>query len=1035
MSVLGGRYWGPSTPEDAKVNLTSPSQASLLLARINDRARAKKAAQANVTNNPSSEVQQNGKIHVKLEEAIQQPKDVEASIDTFLKGMRNASGKVELENSITHDDETGGKIRKKDKKKKDNNADMTLMTKENITVKVEQCEVSEKMDREKEVQKEKYDYPNGTIKNEENEHPNAKELLGSRKKKKQKKHKVIGEFISEVEKRTVDLEAANDGEISSCYSEKHTSKKRKRDKEPQEVIIKAEVSESNDSSHPDDKEGANISKKKKKKGKLNLGNFEENGDTRDDSVKNYLHTPVSVKMEISDKGFDEESKVNDENGFSEIVQSKRKKKKNIKEMVVNSSTELSLPSIVDNNNPPEEELDNTNPPVEEVSNNNPPEEEVGSSNPPEEEANDSNPPEEELDNTNPPEEEVGNNNPPEEEVGSSNPPEEEANDSNPPEEEAAYEIPRKKNKKKRNELKTSEVVEEEATQEIADAPCNEEKSKKKGKRIKKGHQEMEKEIGFTLLKKVGHVKKEKLHRTLPHWLAHPTHLSRNLQEGVGAGLNIVGGLADWLKRKLEGNKITHFFPVQCAVIPELLASAGPITTRYRPRDICVSAPTGSGKTLAFVLPILQALYGRTVPKIRALVLLPVQELAHQVYLEFMKYNGGGVKVGLAAGHKNFKKEQAELVSEDYRGHHCRVDILVATPGRLADHLTHTPGLDFSALRYLVLDEADRMLATEGGEWVARIERAVSSHISSARDSSSLYASPPPHRLLFSATLSHDPEQLQHFTLHHPRLFTVARPNSYLGVTKTDGVIEGKYVRPAELLEEYVMVEEEVKPLLLHHLISGRAGLEGVWQRVLIFTNSLHATHRLAVLLSYLAPDRSVAEFSSSTRKVKNGPKVVSQFKAGKIDILVSSDAMARGLDIPGVEYVVSYDVTSVNNYVHRIGRTARAGKPGTALSLVTKDTLREFKAACRGGEDVRELAVTTEELEPYEEKYTAALAKLKELLKEEEQLKRKVLEEGAQKKNAGRQGKAKGKQNNNGRKPIKRLQNHLNHFRKPFKLR
>ncbi|KAK4295716.1 hypothetical protein Pmani_031743 [Petrolisthes manimaculis] len=959
MSILGGRYWGPSTPEDAKVNLTSPSQASLLLARINDRARAKKAAQANVTNNPSSEVQQNGKIHVKSEEVIQQPKDVEASIDTFLKGMRNASGKVELENSITYDDETGGKIRKKDKKKKDNNADMTLMTKENITVKVEQSEVREKMDREKEVEKEKYDYPNVTIKNEDNEHPNAKELFSSRKKK-QKKHKVISDFISEVKKRTVDLEAANDGDISSCYSEKHTSKKIKRDKEPQDVIIKAEVSERDDSSHLDDKEGVNISKQKKKKGKLNFGHFEENGDTRDDSVKDCLHTPVSVKMEISENKFDEESIVNDENGFSEIVQSKRKKKKKIKEMLVNSSTELSLPSIVDNNNPPEEELDNNNIP----------------------------------------EEEAGNNSPPEEEADDSNPPEKEADYSNPPEEEAAYEIPRKKKKKKINELKSIEVVEEEATQEIANAPCNEEKSKKKGKRIKKGHQEMEKEIGFTLLKKIGHVKKEKLHRTLPHWLAHPTHLSRDLQEGVGAGLNIVEGLADWLKRKLEGNKITHFFPVQCAVIPELLASAGPITARYRPRDICVSAPTGSGKTLAFVLPILQALYGRTVPKIRALVLLPVQELAHQVYLEFMKYNGGGVKVGLAAGHKNFKKEQAELVSEDYRGHHCRVDILVATPGRLADHLTHTPGLDFSALRYLILDEADRMLATEGGEWVARIERAVSSHTSSARDSSSLYASPPPHRLLFSATLSHDPEQLQHFTLHHPRLFTVARPNSYLGVTKTDGVIEGKYVRPAELLEEYIMVEEEVKPLLLHHLISGRAGLEGVWQRVLIFTNSLHATHRLAVLLSYLAPDRSVAEFSSSTRKVKNGPKVVSQFKAGKIDILVSSDAMARGLDIPGVEYVVSYDVTSVNNYVHRIGRTARAGKPGTALSLVTKDTLREFRAACRGGEDVRELAVTTEELEPYEEKYTVALAKLKELLKEEEQLKRKVLEEGAQKKTA-----------------------------------
>lgn len=95
---------------------------------------------------------------------------------------------------------------------------------------------------------------------------------------------------------------------------------------------------------------------------------------------------------------------------------------------------------------------------------------------------------------------------------------------------------------------------------------------------------------------------------------------------------------------------------------------------------------------------------------------------------------------------------------------------------------------------------------------------------------------------------------------------------------------GQYVRPAELLEEYVVVEEEVKPLVLHHVITGRAGVEGVWQKVLIFTNSISATHRLAVLLSYLAPDRTVAEFSSSMRNHKDRRRILAQFKAGKIDM-------------------------------------------------------------------------------------------------------------------------------------------------------
>ncbi|PBC27419.1 ATP-dependent RNA helicase [Apis cerana cerana] len=360
------------------------------------------------------------------------------------------------------------------------------------------------------------------------------------------------------------------------------------------------------------------------------------------------------------------------------------------------------------------------------------------------------------------------------------------------------------------------------------------------------------------------------------------------------------------------------------------------------RDTCVSAPTGSGKTLAYVLPIIQILQSRLVPKVRCLVVVPVQELATQVYKVFVTYTSHtNLKVGLLSGASIFHEEQKNILKETTRGEYISiVDIIIATPGRLIDHILKTPGFSLNDLQFLIIDEADK-----AADW---LEYLPDPHY--RRPRLTLFnlhsCEVPAQKLLFSATLSQDPEKLNRLGLFQPILFTsvlVTDKDDDINLDKEIGYRNfiGRYTSPKELKEQAIECATEYKPAALYHIIINN----DVIPKTLIFTNSGETTHRLTILLQSLLSEKNIIIGELSAQLVsKEREKILNKFINGKIQILICSDALARGVDIPDVQLVVSYDLPKhINGYIHRAGRTGRAGKSGTAISILTPKQVGIFK--------------------------------------------------------------------------------------------
>lgn len=322
-------------------------------------------------------------------------------------------------------------------------------------------------------------------------------------------------------------------------------------------------------------------------------------------------------------------------------------------------------------------------------------------------------------------------------------------------------------------------------------------------------------------------------------------------------------------------------PIQRQAIPIVLSG----------RDVLGCAETGTGKTAAFLLPIIQRLSETARPGLRVLVLAPTRELALQIHENYTALNRvKNNRSVIAIGGANIRTQLADLRR---RG----AAVLIATPGRLLD-LIERGAVQLSTLEVLVLDEADRMLDMG---FLPAIRRVLAL-LPSKRQT-----------LLFSATMSASIEQLARSTTKDPKLVEVS----------TRG-------RAAKLVEQiaYHVPQESKTTLLLDLLEKERAPFE----RVLIFTRTRRGAERLSHVLR--AREHSVRRIHAD-RSQSQREEALRAFSEGRARVLVATDIAARGLDINAVSHVINYDVPAApEDYVHRVGRTGRAGNQGQAISIV-----------------------------------------------------------------------------------------------------
>jgi ATP-dependent RNA helicase RhlE len=377
------------------------------------------------------------------------------------------------------------------------------------------------------------------------------------------------------------------------------------------------------------------------------------------------------------------------------------------------------------------------------------------------------------------------------------------------------------------------------------------------------------------------------------------------------------GLSAEIVRAVTAKGYTEPTPIQEQAIPVILEG----------RDLLAAAQTGTGKTAGFTLPILQLLAPKLDPAreprpvpvkatangpilrssgpstghrqpVRALILAPTRELAAQVEDSVQAYGSQLDLVSLAVfGGVNITPQIRRLRSG--------VDILVATPGRLLDHVQQRT-VDLSQVEILVLDEADRMLDMG---FIKDIRRILSLLPKQRQN------------LLFSATFSNEIKALAGTLLHNPAVVEVARRNA----------------SAEKIFQQVYRVARTQKAAVLTHLINHHN-----WYQVLVFTRTKHGADRLA---KHLTQNQISAMAIHGNKSQSVRTKTLARFKEGNIQVLVATDIAARGIDINDLPQVVNFDLPDVpEDYVHRIGRTGRAGSTGGALSLVCEDEVKLLKA-------------------------------------------------------------------------------------------
>uniref|UniRef100_A0A023GKF4 RNA helicase n=1 Tax=Amblyomma triste TaxID=251400 RepID=A0A023GKF4_AMBTT len=308
------------------------------------------------------------------------------------------------------------------------------------------------------------------------------------------------------------------------------------------------------------------------------------------------------------------------------------------------------------------------------------------------------------------------------------------------------------------------------------------------------------------------------------------------------------------------------------------------------RDVIGLAETGSGKTASFALPILQALLENP-QRLFALVLTPTRELAFQISEQFEALGASiGVKSAVIVGGIDMMTQALLLAKKPH--------VIIATPGRLVDHLENTKGFSLKSLKYLVMDEADRILNMDFEEEVDKILRVI----------------PRERRTyLYSATMTKKVQKLQRASLRDP--------------VKVE--VSSKYQTVEKLMQYYLFIPAKFKDVYLVHLLNELAG-----NSFMVFCSTCSNTQRTALLLRNLG-FTAIPLHGQMGQAKRLGS--LTKFKSKNRSILIATDVASRGLDIPHVDCVVNFDIpTHSKDYIHRVGRTARAGRSGKAITFVTQ---------------------------------------------------------------------------------------------------
>jgi len=524
---------------------------------------------------------------------------------------------------------------------------------------------------------------------------------------------------------------------------------------------------------------------------------------------------------------------------------------------------------------------------------------------------------------------------------------------------------------------------------------------------------------------------------LPEWLQAPISVPSTQNVPLN-DLPINGRTLSSLEEKGYGTA----FAIQSAVLPMLLP--GP---RHYAGDICISAATGSGKTLAYAIPMIEDLRDKPVTRLRGLIVVPTRELVSQVKSTLdLCSRGSGLEIGTAVGSKSLKEEQALLIHKDQRHdpegykatqemeiaeedlmdwnpdnyltpkdgtellydhvveYSSNVDILICTPGRLVEHVQSTTGFALHHVKWLVIDEADRLLDEGFQQWLdivlpdleylppldPTLQRTFETfHRPRRREI---------RKIILSATMTRDVTKLTALKLRRPRLVVLEGQRALEATHHSTELENGEHIQLPDTLQEIgiKVPDSNEKPLYLIRAIE--SSLEATFKRgkikderlqdgsddedssveestsssdsghsssssllstsqktntsspaptkrgILIFTKTNEHASRLARLLALIRPDWnagiSTLTKSSATSKAL---KILSSFQTGKTSILIASDRASRGLDIPDLAHVINYDMpTSLTSYVHRVGRTARAGKEGRATTLIAENEARWF---------------------------------------------------------------------------------------------